>query len=376
MISTMYEILMALNPFRVLTCPMFRISGNPSFITLRTRTSALLGFLPLPSLQRYVERYPLILLTLAKRLIAKLSPLVVHIDFALEWGQVNAGQVLCRESEPSDSIYIVLNGRLRSIRERDKGFDILNEHGQGESVGELEVLMDVPRSATVHAIRDTEVAVMPKSLFNALATRHPEITMRISRIIASRVKKEEQTQPNSGAQNMNLKTVAIIPVTGVVPVCEFADRLKDSMDQMGISVCSLNTEKVMSVLGKHAFSRLGKLKLMNWLAEKEEIHRLVLYVADGGVNSPWTQRCIRQADCILMVALGDEDPTLGEFERLLLGMKTYARKELVLLHPERYVIPGSTAAWLKNRLWIQSHHHVCLFITIFCHLYCSILPKY
>jgi lysophospholipid hydrolase len=97
---------------------------------------------------------------------------------------------------------------------------------------------------------------------------------------------------------------------------------------------------------------------MSWLAEQEETHSLVLYVADGGVNSPWTQRCVRQADCILLVGIADDDPVIGEFERLLIGMKTTARKELVLLHSERFCTPGVTSAWLKNRLWIHAHHHV------------------
>lgn len=48
----------------------------------------------------------------------------------------------------------------------------------------------------------------------------------------------------------------------------------------------------------------------------------------------------------MVVGMG-EDPTLGEYERLLLSMKTTARKELVLLHPDRSVIPGSTREWLK-----------------------------
>lgn len=51
----------------------------------------------------------------------------------------------------------------------------------------------------------------------------------------------------------------------------------------------------------------------------------------------------------MVVGMG-EDPTLGEYERLLLSMKTTARKELVLLHPDRTVVPGSTRAWLKVRL--------------------------
>ncbi|RUS13415.1 Pnpla7 protein [Endogone sp. FLAS-F59071] len=39
-------------------------------------------------------------------------------------------------------------------------------------------------------------------------------------------------------------------------------------------------------------------------------------------------------------------------------MKTTARKELVLLHSEKSCAHGTTQAWLKNRLWIQAHHHI------------------
>jgi hypothetical protein len=53
-----------------------------------------------------------------------------------------------------------------------------------------------------------------------------------------------------------------------------------------------------------------------------------------------------QADCVMVVGMGD-DPIIGEYERLLLSMKTTARKELVLLHPDRSVVPGSTREWLK-----------------------------
>jgi len=74
--------------------------------------------------------------------------------------------------------------------------------------------------------------------------------------------------------------------------------------------------------------------------------------------------------------MGD-DPSLGEYEKLLLASGTTARKEMVLLHPERYVAPGSTRRWLKvscsnlvsgaladhclpsqERPFITAHHHV------------------
>ncbi|KAI8927008.1 hypothetical protein BC831DRAFT_549467 [Entophlyctis helioformis] len=357
------------------------MTGHTSFVTIKAKTDVHVGFMSKQTLDKYIERYPGTLLCLAKRLVNQLSPLVFHIDVALEWGQVNAGQVLCRQGDPSSSIYIVLTGRLRAIVEHTRNgigsLEILGEYGQLESVGEMEVLMDVPRASTIHAIRDTEIAVMPKTLFNALAIGHPEITMAISRIIAARstrsitsggFSRKLQESPavpdilaggaDSGNNNVNLKTVAILPVTSIVPVVEFAERLRDALALVGAPVAMLSTATVMQSLGKHAFTRLGRLKLMSWLAEQEESHRLVLYVADGGVNSPWTQRAVRQADCILLVGLGDEDPAIGEFERLLIGMKTTARKELVLLHNERACIPGSTAQWLKNRLWVHAHHHV------------------
>lgn len=53
-----------------------------------------------------------------------------------------------------------------------------------------------------------------------------------------------------------------------------------------------------------------------------------------------------QADYIMVVGMGD-DPSVGEYEKLLLATKTTARKELVLLHPDRSVPSGSTRPWLK-----------------------------
>jgi len=102
---------------------------------------------------------------------------------------------------------------------------------------------------------------------------------------------------------------------------------------------------------------MGKLKTAAWLADQEQRYKIVLYVVDSSVGSSWTQTCIRQADYVLVVGLGD-DPSIGEYERLLLSMKTTARKELVLLHPNRSVLPGSTREWLKVREELAPNHHV------------------
>lgn len=352
------------------------ITSYRSFIDVTAKTDVYVGFLPRAALERIVEKHPVVLLTMAKRLTSLLPRLILHIDFALEWLQVDAGQVIHHQGDESDAIYIVLNGRLRAIQENEDGtMRVVGEFGQGESVGELEVMTESTRPATLHAIRDTEVARFPKTLFNSLAQEHPAITIQISKIIASRMRQliddplSEQARPDRAGSSpakrvsstINLRTVCVLPVTAGVPVMDFSHRLSTALTQIGTpnGVTVLNQSAILNHLGRHAFSRMGKLKLQGYLADLEEKYGMVLYVADTNVNAPWTQTCITQADCILLIGLAEASPNVGEYERFLVGMKTTARKELILLHPDRYCPPGLTRQWLKNRMWVNGgHHHV------------------
>ncbi|KAJ9115517.1 hypothetical protein QFC22_005277 [Naganishia vaughanmartiniae] len=344
------------------------LCGTPSYTNVTAKTDCYVGLLPHTSFERLLERRPIVLLTLAKRLISLLSPLVHDLDLALDWEQINAGQVLYREGDKSDSFYIVINGRLRSVHEHASGkVDLIAEYGQGSPIGELEAITDSARPNTVHAIRDSELVKMPMTLFNAVSVQHPATTIRFLRLIASRVKQaagpslrqNPVAKPYAGSSgaNLNLKTVCILPVTGSVPIAAFAERLRNALEDIGAPTAYLNQASVMRQLGRHAFSKMGKLKIAGWLAEREQRNRTVLYVVDTPVTSQWTLTSIRQADFVLIVGMGD-DVALGEYEKLLLATKTTARKELVLLHPERYVASGFTRRWLKDRSHISGHHHV------------------
>ncbi|KAL4067299.1 hypothetical protein V8B97DRAFT_1873882 [Scleroderma yunnanense] len=344
------------------------LCSTPSYVDIQAKTDTYVGYLSSNALERLVEKRPIVQLTLAKRLISMLSPLVLQIDTCLDWMQVTAGQVLWRPQDVSDSFYIVINGRLRAITEGENGeVTITGEYGQGDTVGELDVITNSPRRTTMHAIRDSELIRMPQTLFNAISSRNPRTTAQLLRTIASRVRDEldasstqlRNTAFELGRNNTNLKTVAVLPISRHVPIDTFARKLKSALEEMGARTSYLNQASVSGHLGRHAFSRVGKLKAAAWLADQEQRYRTVLYVADSPVNSPWTQTCIRQADFVMVVGMGD-DPSIGEYERLLLSIKTTARKELVILHPERSVVPGSTREWLKarNRPWVHQHIHV------------------
>ncbi|KAL7422996.1 phosphatidylcholine and lysophosphatidylcholine phospholipase [Cryptotrichosporon argae] len=340
------------------------LCGTDSYVTITAKTDCFVGFLPGHALERITERRPIVLLTLAKRLLSLLSPLVLHIDAGLDWMQLGAGQVLYEKGDKSTDFYIVINGRLRSLTEKNDGVEVLREYGQNDSIGELEVITAATRPDTVQAIRDTELVRIPAALFDAISVRHPATTVQFMRLIASRVRgavaRETVPQVAGSAAmrtDMNLKTVCILGSNRNVPVAQFAGKLKASLEDMGATTSYLDQATVMRHLGRHAFSRIGKLKVAGWLADQEQHYRMVLYVADTPPSSQWTMTCIRQADLVLVLSMGD-DPSLGEYEKLLLAMKTFARKELIMLHDERTVAPGSTRPWLKNRPWLHAHYHV------------------
>jgi len=95
------------------------------------------------------------------------------------------------------------------------------------------------------------------------------------------------------------------------------------------SCLHLDRAKVIDYVGKDTFSGAEEVKLVRWLAEKEEAHKVVVYECDPSITA-WTKlvginhneqhivfnitsrRCIRQADCLLLVGWTDDKWTLSE----------------------------------------------------------------
>jgi lysophospholipid hydrolase len=102
------------------------------------------------------------------------------------------------------------------------------------------------------------------------------------------------TMMGGARNNLNLKTVAILPSSRSVPIGAFAKKLQTALEDLGAPTAYLNQASLSNHLGRHAFTRMGKLKVAGWLADQEQRYRIVLYVADSAVSAPWTQTCIRQ----------------------------------------------------------------------------------
>jgi HlyB family type I secretion system ABC transporter len=86
------------------------------------------------------------------------------------------GSAIVREGEKADAFYVLVSGRARVIKAGRGGEEIsLNVLRPGDSFGEMALLDNTTRAATVRASSDVEVFRLDKSLFNALVESNPDI---------------------------------------------------------------------------------------------------------------------------------------------------------------------------------------------------------
>jgi CRP-like cAMP-binding protein len=304
---------------------------------------------------------------------------------AMEPVPLTAGAVLMREGEAGDALYVVVSGRLRASVANGGTPDVVGEIGPGEVVGEMALLSDEPRSATVQAVRDSHLLALSKPVFTALIRQRPGVLLELTRLIIGRLQRSiRQASPPSG-----VRTVAIVPAAAGADLLQFCEQLADALGTLG-STMLLNRERLSSQLrNRDAISTLGERMIIQhlrlealtatdtevahgseldaettqWLHNLETSQDSVLYQADPG-PSPWTTRCLRQADRILLVADASVLPVLSEIEEQLAGEEREhpdangrAETELVLLHPPSTSQPHRTARWLEHRA-VRRHHHL------------------
>ncbi len=107
------------------------------------------------------------------------------------------------EGDAADTLYILLRGQAKVFRSDDSGREIiLNTLESGDYFGELGLLDDVQRSASVTAISDCELLCLNKETFSELLGRYPDIAKTLLRDMARRIRDLTDSVESLALQNV------------------------------------------------------------------------------------------------------------------------------------------------------------------------------
>jgi CRP-like cAMP-binding protein len=108
------------------------------------------------------------------------------VEFCLK-RSYKKGETLVNQGDPGLGLYIIIAGKVEIIKKTASGSELkVAIHGPGDFFGEMAVLDDAPRSASVIALEDTECLFLTAEDFKARLKSHPEIALEILPIVVNR----------------------------------------------------------------------------------------------------------------------------------------------------------------------------------------------
>ena len=111
------------------------------------------------------------------------------LAFTSERVQFADGQRFFSQGDPSDAAYVILDGRANVLLNTPGGDIQVAELGSNALVGEMGILSDTPRSATIMAAEPTTALRIDKRVFLELLAQFPQMSLAIMRELAKRLER-------------------------------------------------------------------------------------------------------------------------------------------------------------------------------------------
>jgi len=289
---------------------------------------------------------------------AAFAELIAQFD----WIECEGGVHLFEQGDPPDAAYFLVSGRLRALFSDASGnVQLLGDVKPGETVGEVAVLSDSVRSATIIAARDSVVVRVSAERLREWFIRYPQLLLNTAKLVINRTKPGN----NSNRRGAQVGNIAVVPLTPQVDMAVFRTQLQDALHAYGKTLV-LDASEIDRCLGEAGLANVGKddaeryFRLSDWLDAQADRYDFVIYIADRTANA-WTQRCLRQADRLLLLADARDSSALSAFEQTLIAptsRRLIANTFLALWHPSNTLHPSGTQAWLTLRPWVSEPIHI------------------
>jgi NTE family protein len=207
--------------------------------------------------------------------------------------RVARGETLIEQGSPSRTLFFVDFG-LFEVRNADNT-QIIAEIGKGQLIGEMGFFSGEPRSASVVAVRDSEVLEIDRSEFDKLVTRFPEVQRAISLSLAKRLARLAEIVRNSvdSRPRSRMRVVAVIRADSGEMPREFVEKLRGTITSRDRSRFLTSADAETQFGCQH----VDRYAIANWLADIERNHDLVICVADGALTTGRKPPYVRQISC-------------------------------------------------------------------------------
>ncbi len=110
----------------------------------------------------------------------------------------SAGSTLIKQGDTGVGLYVIISGHVKTTQAKnpDRAEVDLGTYGPGNVLGEMALLDDLPRSATVTAVDDVTALLLPVWEFRATVRDHPEIGLKLLSVLSKRLRKVESKSDN------------------------------------------------------------------------------------------------------------------------------------------------------------------------------------
>jgi CRP-like cAMP-binding protein len=150
-----------------------------------------------------LRRVPLFM-TLAPEELDQVAHVAVPRHFA-------ASQVVFREGDASDTCYVIREGHVRAVRAHPDGRTItLAQFGPGDFFGELAMLDEERRSATIETLEQTEALAILGSDMRRLLREHPEISVKLIAVLGRRLRETNERLTRQSFQTVQSRVASAL----------------------------------------------------------------------------------------------------------------------------------------------------------------------
>lgn len=251
---------------------------------------------------------------------------------------VKGGDVLFQQGQPSGSMIVLISGRLlANYTTLDGTVKTIADISPGSSAGELGLILEQPRSASVIAIRDSFVAELTQQCFETLLKNHPiEINRAITRTVF-----EYNTMLNKKSRIVSATILTFVAAEKSHQIGPLCRELSDSLGG-DARVKHLSPEEGQKL---YASSSDDEQVSMFINSLEQEFDYLIFEIENNA--SDWSKLAARQSDQIIVVADAQTNPDSVEINAAICegNMFSRLRKSLVLLHPPKAELPCVKKGW-------------------------------